>query len=176
MKDGLLPTSCHYGAVTPDRLWATRGQTARAKGRRAIEDDFETQRQRARAIETYHLVEPDTRDLYEGFALGVNRYVEQHRAEFAAHVGADFTGYDVATLTIGPGASAARVGRFLAALKGAPAPVDAVPTDPDAVLNDEDEGSNAWAFAPSRTVSGKAILLRNPHLAWSAGYYEVLRQ
>src|SRR6185369_8103367 len=35
-----------------------------------------------------------------------------------------------------------------------------------------DDGSNAWAFAPSRTKSGKAILLRNPHLAWTAGYYE----
>jgi len=35
-----------------------------------------------------------------------------------------------------------------------------------------EEGSNAWAFAPSRTKSGKAILLRNPHLAWTAGYYE----
>ncbi len=35
-----------------------------------------------------------------------------------------------------------------------------------------DEGSNAWALAPSRTRSGRAILLRNPHLAWTAGYYE----
>jgi acyl-homoserine lactone acylase PvdQ len=35
-----------------------------------------------------------------------------------------------------------------------------------------EEGSNAWAFAPSRTKSGKAILLRNPHLAWNSGYYE----
>src|SRR5690606_30163960 len=35
-----------------------------------------------------------------------------------------------------------------------------------------EEGSNAWAFAPSRTRSGKAILLRNPHLDWTAGYYE----
>ncbi|HEY0811619.1 MAG TPA: penicillin acylase family protein, partial [Longimicrobiales bacterium] len=33
-------------------------------------------------------------------------------------------------------------------------------------------GSNAWAFAPSRTKSGRAILLRNPHLAWNAGYWE----
>ena len=36
----------------------------------------------------------------------------------------------------------------------------------------DEEGSNAWAFAPSRTVSGKAILLRNPHLSWDAGYSE----
>jgi len=33
-------------------------------------------------------------------------------------------------------------------------------------------GSNAWAFAPSRTEEGHAILVRNPHLSWSAGYYE----
>ena len=35
-----------------------------------------------------------------------------------------------------------------------------------------EEGSNAWAFHPSRTKSGRAILLRNPHLSWTAGYYE----
>src|SRR5690606_25711622 len=35
-----------------------------------------------------------------------------------------------------------------------------------------EEGSNAWAFAPSRTRSGRAILMRNPHLSWTAGYYE----
>lgn len=35
-----------------------------------------------------------------------------------------------------------------------------------------DIGSNAWALAPGRTKSGKAILLRNPHLYWDAGYYE----
>jgi acyl-homoserine-lactone acylase len=35
-----------------------------------------------------------------------------------------------------------------------------------------ERGSNAWALAPSRTRSGKAILLRNPHLDWDAGYYE----
>ena len=45
------------------------------------------------------------------------------------------------------------------------APVDVSESDPD-------EGSNAWALAPSRTRSGRAILLRNPHLAWNAGYYE----
>src|SRR5699024_3781924 len=33
-------------------------------------------------------------------------------------------------------------------------------------------GSNVWALAPSRTKSGNAILLRNPHLSWNAGYYE----
>jgi acyl-homoserine-lactone acylase len=159
-----------YGAVTPTRLWATRGQTARVNGRKALDVDFASLRERARAIETYHLLEPETRDFYEGFAAGVNRYIELHRAEFPAHIVPDFTGYDVSTLHIGPGPSPIRVARFLAALKGTPAPSPAEPTEPEGA---SDDGSNAWAFAPSRTKSGHAILLRNPHLAWSAGYYEV---
>jgi acyl-homoserine-lactone acylase len=32
-------------------------------------------------------------------------------------------------------------------------------------------GSNAWALAPSRTASGHALLLSNPHLEWSAPFY-----
>ncbi len=158
-----------YGLVTPERLWATRGGTASVKGRRALEDDFDALRRRARAIETYHLLESLTRDLYDGFARGVNRYVELHRTEFPAHIPSDFSGYEVATLTIGSGPTAARIGRFLTALKsGLNTPV-AEPGEPD---TPPEEGSNAWAFAPSRTTSGKTILLRNPHLAWSAGYYE----
>ena len=35
-----------------------------------------------------------------------------------------------------------------------------------------DDGSNVWAFSPERTKSGRAILMRNPHLSWTAGYYE----
>ena len=84
---------------------------------------------------------------------------------------ADFSGYDVATLHIGNGPPAAKVRRFIAAQRGAPAPEPVVLPDPEEPSS-EDDGSNAWALAPSRTKSGKAILLRNPHLAWNAGYYE----
>jgi len=168
-----------YGGVTPTRLWATRGQTARVNGRSSIEADFSTLRERARAIETFHLLQQETRDLYDGFAAGVNRYVALHRDEFPPHIPSDFTGYDVATLHIGDGPPAARIRRVLQALSTSDRTLDppaprlrrASPvSDPGPV--DPEEGSNAWAFAPSRTKSGKAILLRNPHLAWSAGYYE----
>ncbi|GMV22656.1 MAG: 7-beta-(4-carbaxybutanamido)cephalosporanic acid acylase [Acidimicrobiia bacterium] len=152
-----------YGDATPVRLWATRGQTARVNGRGSLDADFTALRERERAIETYHLLEPETRDFYEGFAAGVNRYVELHRAEFEPHIPADFTGYDVATLHIGDGPPAARIRRLVSAQSDPPDSSD--PSDPE-------EGSNAWAFAPSRTQSGRAILLRNPHLAWNAGYYE----
>ncbi len=168
-----------YGAVTPNRLWATRGQTARRLGRLALDADFDAQRERERAIATYHLLDQETRDFYDGFAAGVNRYIALHRAEFGPDLPEDFSGYDVAALTIGDGPPAAKVRKFVAALAGLPAPgpsPDPSPNpgpwtlEPD--LADPEEGSNAWALAPSRTRSGKAILLRNPHLAWSAGYYE----
>ncbi len=163
-----------YGEVTPARLWATRGQTAQVNGRASLDADFAALRERARAIETFHLLQPDTRDLYDGFAAGVNRYITLHRDEFPAHIPSDFTGYDVATLHIGDGPPAARVRRVLQALADAgPRTPGSDPwtLDPGPSV-DPEEGSNAWAFAPSRTTSGKAILLRNPHLAWDAGYYE----
>lgn len=157
-----------YGLVTPERLWSARGQTARVLGRRAVEADFEAQRRRERAIATYHLLDPETRDFDDGFAAGVNRYIELHRAEFPAHITDDYTGYDVAALSIGTGAGTTRRRR------AGPAARDEVITpEPPVPGSDTKDGSNAWAFAPSRTQSGKAILLRNPHLDWTAGYYEI---
>jgi acyl-homoserine-lactone acylase len=155
-----------YGPRTGMRLLGARGELARFEGRARLDADFENRRARARAIETYHLLDPETRDIYDGFAAGVNRYVELHPADFPPGVPADFNGYDVATLHIGDGPSAAKIRRFRAS-QGA-----AIGNDDPGEPPDQDKGSNAWALAPARTTSGKAILLRNPHLAWTAGYYE----
>jgi acyl-homoserine-lactone acylase len=152
-----------YGPRTGMRLVGARGELSRFEGRARLDADFENLRARDRAIETYHLLQAETREIYDGFAAGVNRYVELHPEEFPPGMPADFSGYDVAALHIGDGPPAAKVRRFVAAQNGT------VPADP--VANDAD-GSNAWALAPSRTTSGNAILLRNPHLAWTAGYYE----
>jgi len=162
-----------YGPRTGVRLLQERGQAARTTGRAALDADFDALRTRARVVETYHLLDQETRDLYEGFAAGINRYVELHRAEFPAGMPTDFTGYDVAALHIGGEPPAAKIRRFLTAIRGGtPADVAAAASDdPDPDATSED-GSNAWAFAPSRTTSGRAILLRNPHLAWTSGYYE----
>jgi len=162
-----------YGPRTGMRLLLARGELARFEGRAWLDADFENRRARARAIETYHLLDPETRDLYDGFAAGINRWIALHPAGFPAGIPTDFNGYDVATIGIGNSPPAAKVRRFLAALRGVTAPGDGPPVriddEPDASA---DVGSNAWALAPSRTTSGKAILLRNPHLAWNAGYYE----
>lgn len=160
-----------YGAITPDRLWATRGETAGRLGRKAIDADFEALRERERAIATYHLLEPETRDFYDGFAKGVSRYIALHSSEFDAAMPKDWSGYDVAALNIGDGPPKAKIAKFVAAMTGVPDPGPGR-WSLDSDVADPEEGSNAWALAPSRTRSGKAILLRNPHLAWSAGYYE----
>jgi acyl-homoserine-lactone acylase len=154
-----------YGPRTPMRLLGARGELSRFEGRARVESDFVNLRARARAIDTYHLLDQETRDVYDGFAAGVNRFIDRFRDQFPSGMPTDFSGYDVATLDIGDGPPAARVRRFVAALEGAPA-------EPDADEPSPDDGSNAWALAPSRTRSGRAILLRNPHLAWTAGYYE----
>jgi acyl-homoserine-lactone acylase len=133
-----------YGARTPMRLLEARGLSARVLGPSAVDANFEALRDRARAVATYHLLEPETRDMYDGFAAGVNRYVELHAEEFPEGMPADFSGYDVATLHIGNGPPAARVRRFVAALNG-----DTSPTASDgAEAADDDVGSNAWALAP----------------------------
>jgi len=159
-----------YGTNTGMRLLGARGERSRFEGRARLDADFVNLRARRRAIETYHLLDQETRDLYDGFAAGVNRYIELHTDEFPPGMPANFTGYDVATLDIGDPPPAAKIRRFVAALQGSDN-MEAGSSDP-ANTDTTEDGSNAWAFAPARTKSGKAILLRNPHLAWTAGYYE----
>jgi acyl-homoserine-lactone acylase len=155
-----------YGARVALGLLRERGEMGKYFGRDSMETDFLARLIYRRAIEVYPRIERETREVYEGFAAGVNRYIELHPAEFPAGFAPRFNGYDVAAKDVEM-ANPAAARRFLARIQAAP-PAAAVPGGEDPA----EEGSNAWAFAPSRTKSGKAILLRNPHLAYDAGYYE----
>ncbi len=115
-----------YGPRTGTRLLATRGQAARTAGRASLDADFDEIRSRNRAIETYHLLDQETRDVYDGFAAGINRYVELHRSEYPAGMPTDFSGYDVASLHIGDTPPTARIRRFLAAIKAGADPIGGV--------------------------------------------------
>jgi acyl-homoserine-lactone acylase len=158
-----------YGSRTAINVLEARGQLAMLAGSRDnIESDFFAQPLRKRAIETYHLLDQETRDVYDGFAAGLNRYIDLHPTDFPAHMPNDFSGYDVAALDE-VDASIRKARAFLAKMNPSPSPT---PPAASEGVSGSDEGSNAWAFAPRRTKSGKAILLRNPHLAWNAGYYE----
>src|SRR5690606_33789581 len=85
-----------YGDRTPLVLLGARGELARYQGIGAVEADFTARPYYLRAVETYDLIDRDTRDVYEGFAVGVNRYISLHRDEFPSWMPADFSGYDVA--------------------------------------------------------------------------------
>jgi acyl-homoserine-lactone acylase len=160
-----------YGPRTAMNVLRARGQMARLFGHDSIEGDFAARRGHARAVQTYRLLEQETRDVYDGFAVGLNRYLELHSDEFQPRMPRDFTGYDVAALDIG-GASGPAVRTFLARMRPGARRDSSRGGDASTQDDHADVGSNAWAFAPSRTKSGKAILLRNPHLVWTSGYYE----
>jgi acyl-homoserine-lactone acylase len=152
-----------YGAKVVVNFMRSRGELARYFGRDSIESDFRFKWTYQQMQETYHLLHADTRELFEGFAAGVNRYVELHPDEFPDWRLPQFTGRDAAALWVDEEVfPAAR--RFLRAQARRRAEADS--------LRRLGAGSNAWAFAPSRTKSGRAILLRNPHLNWRSGYYE----
>ena len=159
-----------YGERVPLGLLRARGQLAAHQGRDALDSDFASRPSFLRAVDIYEELQPDTRAVYEGFATGVNRYVAQHPEEFVDWTASAFTGYDVAALYVyRPSLGQAR--RWVRRLDGA-AEAPILDRDGSAPGGTIEEGSSAWAFAPSRTVSGAAILLRNPHLSWEAGYWE----
>ena len=154
-----------YGARVAHGLVRARGHLARYYGRDSLERDFGARLTHARAAETWLQLQRETRQVYEGYAQGVNDYIRKNPGDVPAWMPSDFDGVDVAALWMEP-----------AVPEGAQAFTDRARRRRERARQDslarEGEGSNAWAFAPSRTKSGRAILLRNPHLDWNAGYYE----
>jgi acyl-homoserine-lactone acylase len=160
-----------YGTTTAMNVLGASGSAASVLGYERIDSDFAVSRAREQVAAKYPQLSKDVRDIYEGFAEGINRFITLHPDEFPAGMPADFTGFDVAaTEIVQP--NARKIRSFIN--KIAPAANPSRSDDPFADEEGEgaDDGSNAWAFAPSRTKSGRAILMRNPHLQWSAGYYE----
>jgi acyl-homoserine-lactone acylase len=152
-----------WGDLAAVNLVKARGEYARWVGHDSIDGDFGARVDHARAVESWPLLEPATRAVYDGFAAGIRHYVRLHPDGFPPWMVPDFTGVDAHAREI-QSWSRGDAASFLRSLRRA----EVVPDDDAFAL----DGSNAWAFAPSRTKSGHAMLLRNPHLAWDAGYYE----
>ncbi|MEL6671023.1 MAG: penicillin acylase family protein [Bacteroidota bacterium] len=153
-----------YGKRVVMPLISARGERAKIEGYEAIDQDFINQMGYKHAIAAYAYLSQDTRDMMEGFAEGVNFYLEKHPEEMAEFQAWRFSGFDL--LAANTFVSTPLQGR---GYKEYFIQKQAIR---DSLRALEEEGSNAWALAPSRTRSGKAILVRNPHLRWSAGYYE----
>jgi acyl-homoserine-lactone acylase len=159
-----------YGPRTAMTILRVSGNMSRVYGRDSIESDFSVWYDKHRAIENYHRLDELTRDVYEGFAVGLNRYMELNPEDFPPGM-PHFTGYDVAAQDIG-GTSGGAIRSYQRMLEQGTRVAAGTGGDDAEEQAVDNVGSNAWAFAPSRTKSGRAILLRNPHLAWNSGYYE----
>jgi acyl-homoserine-lactone acylase len=153
----------------------SKGESAKIfGGEDNLEKDFRTKefRIQSRALESYHLLHQDYRELIEGYAAGVNYYIQLHRDDIQDWI-QPITGHDVAIRGIAYMDSFAFdrgkiIDKFRDSLNGKTAKLETLDIEQDLM------GSNQWALAPSRTKSGNAMLLVNPHLTWSQErqYYE----
>ena len=144
-------------------LIKARGIFAKFNTKEDIDRDMYAKLTQSLTRNTYHLLSQDTRDILDGFAEGVNYYLQNHPDKFPAWFYREYNGIDVATVSnFSSHPSSRSASDFLKVL---------AEKKKNSLAND-DVGSNAWALAPERTKSGSAILMRNPHLSWEAGYYE----
>lgn len=133
----------------------------------SLQSDFRRTLTYERAQETWTDLNEDVREFMQGFADGLNYFLLRYPEESPGRREWEFTGVDVHAMQIGTW-NAGLQRRFLEEVMGTgemPPPEESSRTHPE-------DGSNAWAIAPSRATNGHAMLLRNPHLSWEAGYYE----
>jgi acyl-homoserine-lactone acylase len=138
-----------------------------------VEADFLSRHYRVhqRAVATYPKLDPDYRAMLEGFAAGLNYYVARHRGSVPAWApmvtGQDVAAYGLAGIMRFAFNRSDILKTFLKAQGVSTAALDDAPDETTI-------GSNMWAFAPSRSRSGHAILMGNPHQPWApvSTYYE----
>jgi acyl-homoserine-lactone acylase len=155
---GFAQAEDHCVAIA--RKWiAARGESAKYFQEGAERDLLLAQFDQAAACRRgFERMDPLMRRIYRAFVAGFNHYVAKNRARLPEWMPV-FDEFDlVAMARTGAVAAAGTAARRLAA------------RGQDAA--DGDDGSNAFALAPSRTVSGNAILLGNPHLSWASLYWE----
>jgi acyl-homoserine-lactone acylase len=136
-----------------------RGQAAEYWGEDYLESDrwVQTMGIPNRAKAWYESQNPIFRNYIDAFVGGMNAYAKEHPEALTKELKVALPLKPVDVL-----AHAQRVINFSFVVN--PARLE------DIAENDTPKGSNAWAIAPSRSESGNAMLLANPHLPWSDLY------
>jgi penicillin amidase len=141
------------------------GRAAEIEGPRGLAGDILARAYEStkRAKEHYAKAAPKLRALCDAFAAGVNEYIREHpeKPRLLAHWEPWFILTEEHRGPSGTGITPAERERAFPALSGSAAST--------AIPQDADEGSNMWAVAPSRTTSGHAMLLINPHVGFFGG-------
>src|ERR1043166_5785353 len=70
-----------YGPQVALSLLRARGEMGKYFGKDSMRSDFSGRLAHERAVEVYGQVDRDTRSIYEGFAAGINRYIELRSEE-----------------------------------------------------------------------------------------------
>lgn len=133
-----------------------RGRAAEYWGEKYLESDrwVQTMGVPERARSWYKEQNPTFRNYLDAFAAGINAYAQEHREKLddEVEIVLPVKAEDVL-------AHLHRVLHFTFVVN---------PQQVAGVAKKESKaGSNGWAIAPSRSASGKAMLLANPHLPWS---------
>jgi len=137
-----------------------KGEISKVEGEKEVPQDLA---QRALLIgeivdQNWDRVPQSSKEYYQAFADGINRYIETHPKEkqpwywkITARDVAIHLKYTILRNAFG------LAGDKITGKRG-----------------DSGIGSNAWAIAGSRSASGKAMLLGNPHLPWTGAlqWYE----
>jgi acyl-homoserine-lactone acylase len=162
----------HSHGDTLARLYAqARGRAAEYYGPDELKNDrwMAINDVAARSHQWLAQQSPGFRANLEAFAAGISAYAAAHPQEMdeAARRVYPVSAVDVV-------AHAQRLFQFVYAAPMTLA--DQLPPDAPPLPPSEPPGSNGWAIAPSRSQSGHAMLLMNPHLPWAPGwntYYEI---
>ena len=159
-------------AQAEDNFWQleqdyarTIGRAAELDGPAAVGNDILVQAYEtvARAQEAYRSAPAKLRAMCDAFASGVNYFLLTHpqvKPRLIARFEPWFILAEEMGGPAGTGITAQERMRAFPALAGSN--LQTAPEDPD-------EGSNMWAIAPSRTTSGHAMLLINPHVGFFGG-------
>lgn len=133
-----------------------RGRAAEYWGESYLESDRWTRTMGVpeRARDWYAAQTPTFRRYLDAFAAGINAYAQAHPELIADDVEAVLP-IDAVDLL----AHSQQVLQFTIVVNSQ--------SLTEAAEEQEPLGSNAWAIAPSRSASGNALLLANPHLPWS---------